>query len=203
MPQHDYDIANQTGAAFRADLNNALSAIATVNSGSVAPATTYAFQLWADTSTNKLRQRNAANTAWVEIGDIGVTRLGLAPTASPTFTGTATLANLTASGTATFTGTGALKLQAGTTAQRPTPSQGMVRFNSTLGFFEGYNGTSWGAIGGGATGGASDAVFLENGQVVTTSYTLNSGKNAVSAGPITINAGVTVTVPSGANWVIV
>jgi hypothetical protein len=79
----------------------------------------------------------------------------------------------------------------------------MIRFNTTLTQFEGYNGTAWGSIGGGATGGGSDDVFYENGQTVGTSYTLTTNKNAVSAGPITINSGVTVTVPSGASWVVV
>jgi len=62
---------------------------------------------------------------------------------------------------------------------------------------------SWAAAGGGATGGGSDKVFFENDQTVTTNYTITAGKNAMSAGPITINSGVTVTVPSGSNWVIV
>ena len=79
----------------------------------------------------------------------------------------------------------------------------MVRFNTTLITFEGYDGTAWGAIGGGATGGGVDDVFYENGQTVTVSYTLSTGKNAVTAGPITINSGATVTIPSGASWVVV
>jgi hypothetical protein len=214
MPQHDYDIANQTGAAFRADLNTCLSAVVTLNSGSAEPATTYAHMLWADITAGQLKQRNAANSAWVVIGTLGTTGWGLAPTASPTFTGTATLANLTASGTATLasltvsgaatlTGTGALKLPAGSTAQRPTAATGQVRFNSTLTQFEGYNGTSWGTIGGGAKGGGADQVFYENGQTVTTDYTIGATTNAMSAGPITINSGVTVTVNSGGNWVLV
>jgi hypothetical protein len=61
---------------------------------------------------------------------------------------------------------------------------------------------SWGTAGG-ATGGGTDDVFYENSQTVTTSYTLTASKNAMSAGPITINSGVTVTVPSGASWVVV
>ena len=48
-----------------------------------------------------------------------------------------------------------------------------------------------------------DEVFYENEQNVTTSYTLTTGKNAMSAGPITVDAGVDVTIPSGADWVIV
>lgn len=62
---------------------------------------------------------------------------------------------------------------------------------------------SWAAAGGGATGGGSDKVFFENDQTVTTNYTITSNKNAMSAGPITINSGVTVTIPTGSNWVIV
>lgn len=61
---------------------------------------------------------------------------------------------------------------------------------------------SWGTAGG-ATGGSTDDVFYENAQTVTTSYTLTSNKNAMSAGPITINSGATVTIPSGQSWVIV
>jgi len=63
--------------------------------------------------------------------------------------------------------------------------------------------TTGGGTGGGATGGATDAVFQENDQAITTNYTLTAGKNAMSAGTITINTGVTVTIPTGANWVIV
>jgi len=199
LAQHDYVIANQSGASFRSDLNNALSAVATNNSGTSEPSTTYAYQWWADTNTGLLKVRNAANSAWVTVGTLATANLGLAPTASPSFTGTATFA-----GDVLLSGTGQLDLPAGTTAQRSgSPNSGMIRFNTTLTQFEGYNGTAWGSIGGGATGGGSDDVFYENGQTVGTSYTLTTNKNAVSAGPITINSGVTVTVPSGASWVVV
>lgn len=100
--------------------------------------------------------------------------------------------------------TGSASTPAGTTAQRDaSPAAGYFRFNTTLGKFEGYNGTAWGAVGGGATGGGSDDIFIENGQTVTTNYTITSGKNAMSAGPITIASGIVVTVPSGSNWVVV
>ena len=56
---------------------------------------------------------------------------------------------------------------------------------------------------GGATGGGTDKVFVENGQVVSSNYTITSGKNAMSAGDITINTGITVTIPTGSRWVIV
>lgn len=99
--------------------------------------------------------------------------------------------------------TGAADIPVGTTGERPAASTGYFRFNTTLTKFEGYNGTAWGAVGGGATGGGSDDIFVENGQTVTTNYTLTAGKNAMSAGPISINSGITVTVPSGAVWTIV
>ena len=56
---------------------------------------------------------------------------------------------------------------------------------------------------GGATGGGTDEVFYENQQTVTTNYTITSSRNALSAGPLTIGTGVTVTVPSGSVWAIV
>lgn len=100
--------------------------------------------------------------------------------------------------------TGSTKLPVGTIAQRDaTPSSGYIRFNSEYTRFEGYNGTAWTQVGGGATGGGNDQIFMENGQTVTSNYTLTFGKNAVSAGPITVNSGVTVTIPTGSYWAIV
>jgi hypothetical protein len=64
MAQHDYDIANQTGASFRTDLNNCLNAIRTVNSGSSAPSPTVAYLLWANTTANELQMRNGENNGW-------------------------------------------------------------------------------------------------------------------------------------------
>ena len=59
------------------------------------------------------------------------------------------------------------------------------------------------STGGGATGGGSDKVFYENDITITTNYTITTNKNAMSAGPVTINSGVTVTVPSGSVWSII
>ena len=67
MSSHDYVIANDTGANVRADLNLALLAIQSQNSGTSAPSTMYAYQFWADTTTGILKQRNAANNAWINI----------------------------------------------------------------------------------------------------------------------------------------
>ena len=72
-----------------------------------------------------------------------------------------TLASLTVSGNISMTGTGAIDIAAGTTAQRPgSPSSGMLRFNTTSGEFEGYDGSSWGEIGG-STGGTGSADLLD------------------------------------------
>jgi len=75
MAQHDYVLDNQSGAEFRADLNNALSAIVSQNSGAFEPTTTYAYMLWADTTSNQLKQRNAANTDWVVLQELDGTLL--------------------------------------------------------------------------------------------------------------------------------
>ena len=94
----------------------------------------------------------------------------------------------------------------GTQAERPsTAITGMFRFNTTTALFEGYNGSVWGSIGGsgGATGGGSDAIFYNNGQAVTANYTIPTGQNAGTFGPVTVNSGFTVTVPSGSTWSIV
>ena len=201
MATHDYVIANGTGAAVRSDLNNALAAVVSNNSDTTEPTTTYAYMWWADTTTGLLKIRDAANSAWVTVGTLASANLGLATLASPSFTGTATFA-----GNIDMSGTGAIDVAAGTTAQRPgSPSNGMFRYNSTDGAFEGYASGAWGAIGGsgGATGGGSDQIFYENGQTVTTDYELTASTNAMSAGPISINSSVTVTVPSGQVWTIV
>lgn len=67
MSQHDFNIANQTASNARADINNALSALATLSSGSSAPSTTYANMLWYDTGNNILKMRSEADDAWISI----------------------------------------------------------------------------------------------------------------------------------------
>jgi len=116
----------------------------------------------------------------------------------PTITG-----DLTVTGNGEFGGTGYLLIPKGTTAERPAvPVEGEIRYNTTTDQFEGYQGGAWGQLGGGATGGGGDEVFVENARTVTTNYTLSTGKSAESVGPITIDSGVTVTIPSDERWVI-
>lgn len=207
-------------------------------------------------------------------GNIDGTPIGQTTAAAGAFT------TLTATQDVTFSSTGALKVPTGTLAQRNRNALGLLRFNTTYGYFEGcvavtagetistishvttlatlttatnhglstgdfitvsgatpaaYNGTfqitvtaateftyvmasdpaanatvvgsyvygTWAAVGVGATGGGGDQIFIENGQTVTSSYTIPTGKNAMTTGDITINSGVTVTVPSGSRWVII
>ena len=190
----NYTVDNDTGANVRADINNIFAAVQSLNSGSSDPSgTQVAFQLSVNTTSNLLKLRNASNNGYITIGNVTQTNLGLAPLAGATFTG-AVVHNYTT----------ALKIPVGTTAQRPgSPATGELRFNSTLGSAEIYNGSAFAAVGGGAgaTGGGSDEVFFESDTNVTTDYTITSGKNAHTVSPV-INSGVTVTVPSGSLLVI-
>lgn len=96
--------------------------------------------------------------------------------------------------------TGYFDLPAGTTAQRPvSPSSGNMRYNTSTNGFEGYNGTAWGSIGGGASAGGA---IYENTTTISSNYTLTTSTNGMSVGPITVASGVAVTVPSGARWVV-
>lgn len=91
-----------------------------------------------------------------------------------------------------------------TSSTRPgAPSEGQVIYETDTNRYFGWNGSNWVSIGGGAAGAGSDEVFYENDTTVTASYTITSGKNAMSGGPITVNSGVTVTIPSGSVWTVV
>ncbi len=88
MSQHDYDIANASGATVRADINAVLLAILTQNSDATEPAVKYPFMLWADTTANQLKIRNGNNSGWLALGTLDIANLGLATLESPTLTGT-------------------------------------------------------------------------------------------------------------------
>jgi hypothetical protein len=215
-----------------------------------------------------------AGTSLTTSGNVSLTTNSTLSVVSPLAANVATFAQDSA-----FNSTGAVKMSSGTTAQRPTPNTGMLRYNSSTTAFEGfatsngatvssmtfvtttatvvtatdhgltnlsyvivtgatpaaYNGTFpvtvsnttaftytmlsnpganaspvgsylsgvWSGIGGGASGGGTNEIFYENDQTVTNDYIIPGTKNAMSAGPITIDTGVTVTVSTGANWTIV
>ena len=109
---------------------------------------------------------------------------------------------------ASYTDTGAIKLPTGTEAQRPgTPAAGQLRFNNDTDEFEGYDGTEWGAIGGGGSGqmlgDAAVKAISYNAQTIAENLTVLSTYNAMSVGPLSIDSGYTVTVESGARWVVI
>lgn len=91
-----------------------------------------------------------------------------------------------------------------TSSTRPSsPVEGQMIYETDTDLYYGWRGSSWLPIGGGATGGGTDQVFYNNSQTVTVNYSIPSGQNSMSAGPITVNSGVTVTIPSGSVWVVV
>jgi hypothetical protein len=113
--------------------------------------------------------------------------------------GVLTGTTFTFTGDGTFSGTGQVKLPAGTTGQRSgSPANGMIRYNSSLSQFEGYGAGQWGGIGGAQAGGA----IMTNKDVATVSYTIASGENGLSVGPITVDSGVTITVATNQRWLI-
>lgn len=93
-------------------------------------------------------------------------------------------------GNGEFNGTASVKIPAGTTGQRPASAGANIRYNTTIGQYEGYdvNAGGWSSIGGGATGNAGNQVFYENDQVVTANYTIPADKNASTTGPVTIES---------------
>lgn len=110
-----------------------------------------------------------------------------------------TFSSFTSTGDGTFSGTGQVQLPAGTTGQRTgSPANGMIRYNTSEGSFEGYIGGAWGGI----SGAQANGCIYENNLSITSNYTLTTNKNGMSVGPITVAAGVTVTVPSGQRWVV-
>jgi hypothetical protein len=159
-----------------------------------------------ETTDDLLQVINTDDTVLFEVSNTtGVT-------SSVGFTGT----TAALSGNITMSGTGAIKLPVGTDAQRPTPATGQLRFSSTSGSFEGYDGSAWGSIGGGGGGyfkGENGAVgdpttgpgdiFRINEQALNTSVTIGATENASATGPLTIASGVTLTVTSGGNLSIV
>ena len=114
-------------------------------------------------------------------------------------TGALTGTTATFTGDGTFSGTGQVKLPAGTTGQRSgSPANGMIRYNTTLSQFEGYGGGLWGGIGGAQAGGA----IMTNKSTASVSYTIASGENGLSVGPVTIDSGVTITVATDQRWLV-
>lgn len=135
----------------------------------------------------------------------GTTRTVTLPDANFTAVGTTTNQTLTNKdidgGTATNTSRITTPKATLSTLNSLTRKEGTILFASDAKRLFVDNGTSLSSVGG-ATGGSSDDIFYENGQTVTANYTITTNKNAMSTGTITINSGVSVTVPGGSRWVI-
>lgn len=147
----DYVISNQAGSGFRNELNTVLGDIKSLNSGLADPSLTPANQgpanksahmLWADTTNNLLKVRNAANNDWITLGSLG-TNMGMASlseTSQQNFSG-----SIYSAGEFISNSTGRLKMPVGNgTNERPSSAvQGDTRFNSTLKLLETYSGSDW------------------------------------------------------------
>ena len=149
-------------------------------------------------NTNAVAATFTGNVAALNISTANVTATGNVAANNVSITTALTGNTATFTGYSQFNGTGALKVPVGTSGQRPTAATGQVRFNTTDTQFEGYNGTAWSSIGGAAAGGA----VYENKQSIIANYTMSTNYNGESVGPIQIDSGVTVTIPSGSRWVI-
>lgn len=185
----------ETAATNAASSASAASTSATNASNSASAAATSA--------TNAANSASAASTSATNAASSATAAAGSATSAASSATAAAASAAEAANKVAKTSDTGSAVLPKGTTAERDgTPLSGYFRFNTTTGQAEMYNGTAWGSVGGGATGAGGDTVFQENSRTVTTNYTLTSGKSASTVGPITVNSGVTLTIPSGERLVI-
>ena len=132
----------------------------------------------ADTALQSFTETNdlTAAVTWANVPDANITQSSVTQHQAALSVTESQISDLGTYVTKT-SATGSAEIPSGTTAQRDvSPSAGYLRFNSTDTSFEGYDGSAWGAIGGGggASGGGSDAIFYENGQTITTSYSINS-----------------------------
>jgi hypothetical protein len=193
---HDYVIANGTGAAVRSDLNNALAAIVTNNSSSTEPATTYAFQWWADTTNTLLKFRNAANSAWVTVGDYSTANFGLLTTSSASSTylakagGTITGAlEIGSAGSLVFEGSTADGFETTLAVTDPTADNTITLPNSSgtvplLSLAQSFSAAQRGAI-----TALTDGATITPDFALANNYSVTLGGNRTLANPTNITAG--------------
>lgn len=208
MSQHSLNIANQAFAATRSDLNNALVALGTLQSGATAPATTFAHMLWADTTSNLLKKRNAANSGWLVVrtldesfvlsraantilvgSDVGKTIVATAGF-TQTFTAAATLGdgwytsyNVQSGATIVFDPNGAENIDGAATKSVVGPSSGFIFCNGTAFYTIGFPGA------------AAAAVSPVLGQCRLSTPTTTSLKLMPQAGNLLTVNGVACTIP--------
>jgi hypothetical protein len=167
MAQGDMNIANQGFPAFRADLNDQFEALVTNSSGATAPATTFPHQWWLDTSTtpSTLRQRNAANDAWIVVGLLNQsTNTFNLPVAQ----GGTGLATLTANNVLLGNGTSAVQAVAPGTSGNVLTS----------------NGTTWTSAAGPTIASTAEAQAGTNNTNFITPLRMREGFNAGGSAPV-------------------
>lgn len=199
MAQHDYDIANGTGAAVRSDINGVLGAIVTNNSGTTAPSTTYAYQWWVDDNTDTLKIRNAANSAWVDVsttGGVGTANFGLLTTTTAASTylalagGTVTGAlEIGAAGSLVFEGATADTFETTLAVVDPTADRTITLPNATgtvplLSLAQTFTAAQRGTISALTDGATITADFA-----VANNFSVTLGGNRTLANPSNITAG--------------
>ncbi len=156
--------------------------------------------LIAKTGTNTAAARTITGTT----GYVTVTN-GDGVSGNPTITVGANVAKTDTANTFTgynnFSSTDAIKIPVGTTGERPVSfAQGQLRYNTTLSQFEGYNGTAWGAIGGGGTTLSGGSVLTAL-KTLTSNATVPSGSNGLMIGPVTVPDGLSISVADGSRLV--
>lgn len=196
MATHDYVIANGTGAAVRSDLNNALAAIVSNNSSSTEPTTTYAFQWWADTNTTLLKFRNAANSAWITVGDYSTANFGLLTSATAASTylalsgGTVTGAlNIGTAGSLVFEGSTANDFETTLAVTDPTADRTVTFPDATgtvplLSLAQSFSAAQRGAI-----TALTDGATITPDFALANNYSVTLGGNRTLANPTNITAG--------------
>lgn len=196
MAQHDYVIANGTGSAVRSDLNGVLGAISTNNSGATEPATTYAYQWWADETTGLLKIRNAANSAFVTVGTLASANLGLlsGATAASTYlalAGGTVTGNLEigTAGSLTFEGSTADGFETTLAVTDPTADRTVTFPDATgtvplLSLAQSFSAAQRGAI-----TALTDGATITPDFALANNYSVTLGGNRTLANPTNITAG--------------
>jgi hypothetical protein len=201
MAQHDYAISNQSLAAGRADLNNALAAIVSNNSGPNQPNPPYAYQPWADTTAGQLKIRNASNSAWLVLGSLADVGLGLLSRAGGTMTGPL----LVAVGTAAAPGLGVAGDSNTGWYGKAGNQLGIATAGTERGFFSaaGWNGPVVGAvttpsINGGPIAGLRNLLINANPLINQRGYV--SGTATTAANQYTLDRWRVVTSGQSISW---
>jgi len=192
---------SETRALVEADISD-LQAYLTAETNDLTAAVTWANVPDANITQSSVTQHQAAlSITESQISDLQSYLTAESDTLdSVTGRGASTTNSLTVGGLHVDS-TDAVEMPVGTDAQRPTPVAGMLRFNTTSTSFEGYDGSAWGAIGGG--GGATEDAFYENSQTLSANVTISAGRNAMTTGPLTIGSGYSVTIEAGCRVVVI